>query len=414
MAVQIKGSSTLAGQADVTLTNPPKNGDGLVYQSATGQWTNQAGGGGGGATGATGPAGATGATGASGAGAPGGSNHQVQINSSGTFAGLATGTAGQVLTSNGAAADPSFQAGGGGGGSSIAGANAAPASNLPGGNATATGGAGDGTGAGGDVNIVGGLGGTGVGGGGGNINITSGQSQDSTSGGAPGSIFLITSDAVTNSGQEGGEILLQAGMSPGTGGGGGGRINLFAGGSDSADGGNVNIQAGGGQVNAGKLFLGGGVANGGSGANGGNVCIELMAGDGAGLEAELQIGTPLDSAITPIQLSFLAGINPNNSIIFTAQRKMRVKAIVGRLEVASGLAATLTVSKAPSGTALSGGTLLHSGSFDANGTAATNQTLTLSATAADLEIATGDSIGVRTTGTWTASAGGITVWLTPQ
>lgn len=51
-----------------------------------------------------------------GGGAPGGSNHDVQINSSGSFAGVSPGTAGHVLTSNGASADPSFQAAGGGGG----------------------------------------------------------------------------------------------------------------------------------------------------------------------------------------------------------------------------------------------------------------------------------------------------------
>jgi hypothetical protein len=43
-----------------------------------------------------------------GGGTPGGSNHQVQINSSGSFAGIATGTAGQYLRSGGASADPAF------------------------------------------------------------------------------------------------------------------------------------------------------------------------------------------------------------------------------------------------------------------------------------------------------------------
>ena len=40
--------------------------------------------------------------------APGGSNHQTQINSSGAFAGVGPGTAGQYLRSGGASADPAF------------------------------------------------------------------------------------------------------------------------------------------------------------------------------------------------------------------------------------------------------------------------------------------------------------------
>jgi len=44
---------------------------------------------------------------------PGGSNHQVQLNANGVFGGIATGTSGQVLTSNGASADPTFQTAGG-------------------------------------------------------------------------------------------------------------------------------------------------------------------------------------------------------------------------------------------------------------------------------------------------------------
>jgi len=46
--------------------------------------------------------------GGGGGGTPGGTNHEVQINSSGAFAGLATGTAGQYLRSGGASADPAF------------------------------------------------------------------------------------------------------------------------------------------------------------------------------------------------------------------------------------------------------------------------------------------------------------------
>ena len=67
---------------------------------------------------------------------------------------------------------------------------------------------------------------------------------------------------------------------------------------------------------------------------------------------------------------------------------------------------------APSGTACSAGTALHSGSFNANGTAATNQTLTVTVTS----LAVGDRICLQTTGgaNWTSgtSIGGITIFVT--
>ena len=52
--------------------------------------------------------GAAGIGGGGGGGTPGGTNHEVQINSSGSFGGLATGTAGQYLRSGGASSDPAF------------------------------------------------------------------------------------------------------------------------------------------------------------------------------------------------------------------------------------------------------------------------------------------------------------------
>jgi hypothetical protein len=45
---------------------------------------------------------------------PGGSNAQLQYNDAGTFNGFSNGTAGQILTSNGAGSPPSFQAAPGG------------------------------------------------------------------------------------------------------------------------------------------------------------------------------------------------------------------------------------------------------------------------------------------------------------
>lgn len=100
---------------------------------------------------------------------------------------------------------------------------------------------------------------------------------------------------------------------------------------------------------------------------------------------------------------------------FIAQRPYRVKGIVGRPTVigSDGGAVTAVVKKAPSATAITGGTALHSGNYDLKGTAATNQTLVLSTTSSDLSIAAGDAIGVDFTGTLTAATGTISVLLAP-
>jgi hypothetical protein len=104
------------------------------------------------------------------------------------------------------------------------------------------------------------------------------------------------------------------------------------------------------------------------------------------------------------------------NILHTADRPLRVKSILGRVNVAGTDAGAVTaqVFKAPSGTALASGTLLHTGTFNLKGTAATNQTLTLSATDAALNIETGDTIGVVITGVLTSAVGGLTVAMTPR
>ena len=98
-----------------------------------------------------------------------------------------------------------------------------------------------------------------------------------------------------------------------------------------------------------------------------------------------------------------------------ASRRYKVVAIAGAPIIAGlGGACTFVLRKAPSGTALGSGTLLHSGSFDVVGTADTNQTLTLSATASDLEIAVGDRIGLVLTGVPTGAAGVGTITMVPN
>lgn len=105
-----------------------------------------------------------------------------------------------------------------------------------------------------------------------------------------------------------------------------------------------------------------------------------------------------------------------DKVSFTATRPYRVKAITSRVEVAGTDAGAVTaiIKKAPSATAITAGTPLHSGTINLKGAAATNQALTLSVTDADLNIATGDSIGIDFTGVLTTAAGVATVTLAGQ
>lgn len=123
-------------------------------------------------------------------------------------------------------------------------------------------------------------------------------------------------------------------------------------------------------------------------------------------------GVPLDTG-TPVVITLRYGdATPVDMPFFVASRTYRVHKIIGRpLVGASG--ATGIMKKAPSGTAIASGTALHTGTFDFNGTANTNQPLSLSATAADLNIAAGDAIGVDVTGTLTNATGTISIELIP-
>jgi hypothetical protein len=111
---------------------------------------------------------------------------------------------------------------------------------------------------------------------------------------------------------------------------------------------------------------------------------------------------------------WMAAIDPNNAVVTTVNQASTITAIVGRVESQVGGATTVSVYKAPSGTACSAGTVLHSGSFNANGTAATNQTLTVTVSS----LSAGDSICLQTTGgaAWTGGAGigSITVFFAPS
>jgi hypothetical protein len=96
---------------------------------------------------------------------------------------------------------------------------------------------------------------------------------------------------------------------------------------------------------------------------------------------------------------------------FVATRPLRVKSIHATVTVAGTDAGAVTavIRKVPSGTAITSGTALHSGSINLKGTADTDQTLTLSTTLTDLDLATGDALAIDFTGTLTAATGAVSV-----
>jgi hypothetical protein len=99
---------------------------------------------------------------------------------------------------------------------------------------------------------------------------------------------------------------------------------------------------------------------------------------------------------------------------FVADRAYVVKGIRGVNDViGTGGACTAVVRKVPTGTGLTSGTALHSGSYNLVGTAATNQILTLSTTASDLLLAAGDRLAIDYTGTATSAIGAVTVTMSP-
>lgn len=179
-------------------------------------------------------------------------------------------------------------------------------------------------------------------------------------------------------------------------------------GAANGPGGGVYFQAGNGYGSGagGDMFFLSGNASGGAG---GGAQFNLGAGTPAG-----KIGINGDPSLIVAAYSWTAGAQLNNQTIFTTTRAMVVTAVIGRPDAVNGTAATLVIVKASSGTAPSVGTPLTSTSMDLTGAANINQTLTLSATLADITLAPGDSLCMTTSGTLAASAGCITVWGTPQ
>ncbi len=154
----------------------------------------------------------------------------------------------------------------------------------------------------------------------------------------------------------------------------------------------------------------------GNGGDAGSINLALgtggtSAGGTAGADGLLKVnGT---AGIEPISFNYSV---PDDQPFFVANRAYRVVAITVRpLVVGSDMSAvTATINKAASGTAIASGTVLHTGTIDLKGTVHTNQSLTLSSTSSDLNIATGTAIGVDVTGTTTAARGVVTVLLSPR
>ncbi|MFV3416133.1 hypothetical protein ACNFH8_28105 [Pseudomonas sp. NY15436] len=119
-----------------------------------------------------------------------------------------------------------------------------------------------------------------------------------------------------------------------------------------------------------------------------------------------------DGGFVPVTLNYTA--STVDCTMFVADRAYTVKAIRGRVDVAgTGGACTAVIRKAPSGTAITSGTALHTGSFNLVGTANAQQAMTLSTTASDLLLAAGDAIAFDLTGTPTSAVGAISVFLNP-
>ena len=97
---------------------------------------------------------------------------------------------------------------------------------------------------------------------------------------------------------------------------------------------------------------------------------------------------------------------------FIASRPYQIKSVIAAVEVAGTDASAVTaqVWMAPSGTALASGTLLHTGTINLKGTAATNQVMPLGTTTL---LPAGSRIGIVYTGTLTSATGCVTVALCP-
>lgn len=115
----------------------------------------------------------------------------------------------------------------------------------------------------------------------------------------------------------------------------------------------------------------------------------------------------------PSAIGWDPALDPSGNVILTVDQVATVTGIIGTVVVPVGATATLSIYKTGSGTACASGVLIHTGSFNANGTANTNQTLTLHGTASNLTLASGDRLclAASNSANWIAGVGmgGVTV-----
>lgn len=206
----------------------------------------------------------------------------------------------------------------------------------------------------------------------------------------------------------------------------GGYVNMTAGDANYGgsvfmrggdDGGIVRLYAGpvAGQTQGGVLTVGFAVniIGGETASTGGNINLTPgHVGDGT-TAGEVNIGPTNGSSFVPFGLDWYAGDNPGTRVVLIATRPLRVKGVVGRLTAANAGASTAVFVKCANNTAPASGTAVTSTSMNCAGTPNANQTLTLSATAADLDLAIGDALVCVSTGTFALSSGGLYGWATP-
>ncbi len=137
--------------------------------------------------------------------------------------------------------------------------------------------------------------------------------------------------------------------------------------------------------------------------------VNLLQND----DGSATLGQNADDGLVHVSTDWIA--TSVDQAFFIATRPYVVKAITARPRVVGSDtgAVTAAIKKAASATAPASGTALHSGTINLKGTADTNQVLTLSTTASDLQIAAGDAICIDFTGTLTAAVGTVTVALSP-
>lgn len=121
-------------------------------------------------------------------------------------------------------------------------------------------------------------------------------------------------------------------------------------------------------------------------------------------------GKPLEAGNSFLVGHVYGAATPADGPLFTAPRACRVVSVTVRI-LGTAASATGMLRKAPSGTAAASGTALLASAFAFDATTNTNLTPGLTTTAADLNLAAGDSVCLDVTGTLTSATGSITVEL---